>query len=197
VPSPDFTDDHTELTSLEAYVPRVRAGDATAYEQLFRALHVSLVTFATRYTGDTARAEELVQDVFFAIWQNRTEWSPNGSVRAYFYGAVRNRALNLRRRDALEQDWVTDTEHEGAEGILMGSVAAGVSDAEQDRADLLARAHAALDALPERCRLVMHLRWREGLSYAEIAETMGIGVKGVENQLARGLKAVRTRLLGG
>jgi RNA polymerase sigma-70 factor (ECF subfamily) len=40
----------------------------------------------------------------------------------------------------------------------------------------------------------MHLRWREGLSYAEIADVLGIGVKGVENQLARGLKALRARL---
>jgi RNA polymerase sigma-70 factor (ECF subfamily) len=37
----------------------------------------------------------------------------------------------------------------------------------------------------------MHLRWREGLSYADIAGVMGISTKGVENQLARGLRALR------
>ena len=54
---------------------------------------------------------------------------------------------------------------------------------------------AAMESLPERCRLVMQLRWREQLSYAEIAEVMQISVKGVENQLARGLAALRRRLL--
>jgi RNA polymerase sigma-70 factor (ECF subfamily) len=41
----------------------------------------------------------------------------------------------------------------------------------------------------------MRLRWRDQLSYAEIAEVMGISVKGVENQLARGLKSLRDRLV--
>ena len=52
---------------------------------------------------------------------------------------------------------------------------------------------AALEALPEHCRLVMHLRWREQLHHAEIATVMGISIKGVENQLAPGLAAIRQR----
>jgi RNA polymerase sigma-70 factor (ECF subfamily) len=55
------------------------------------------------------------------------------------------------------------------------------------------RLRAALEALPERCRLVMQLRWEEQLSHAEIAEVMGITVKGVERQLARGLRALRDK----
>jgi RNA polymerase sigma-19 factor, ECF subfamily len=54
--------------------------------------------------------------------------------------------------------------------------------------------HAALESLPERCRLVMHLRWRDQLRHAEIASVMGISVKGVEMQLARGLRALRALL---
>jgi DNA-directed RNA polymerase specialized sigma24 family protein len=41
----------------------------------------------------------------------------------------------------------------------------------------------------------MQLRWRDELSYIEIAEVLGISVKGVENQLGRGLKALRDKLL--
>lgn len=183
----------SDAAQLDACVPRIRAGDAQAFEQVFRALHGPLVAFALRYTGDTARAEEVVQDVFFAIWQSRTEWAPQGSLRAYVFGAVRNRALNVRRRDVLEQDWTAEAAQTDVPPLH--NVAADL-DAEAEQAELVARAQAALDALPERCRLVMHLRWREGMSYAEIAEVMGIGVKGVENQLSRGLKAVRARLIG-
>ena len=63
-----------------------------------------------------------------------------------------------------------------------------------DAAELASRVAEAFADLPERCRLAMHLRWRDGLSYAEIASVLGIGTKGVENQLARGLKALRARL---
>ena len=65
------------------------------------------------------------------------------------------------------------------------------SDHLLETAELQQQVNAALESLPERCRLVMHLRWREQLSYAEIAEVMGISVKGVENQLARGLERLR------
>lgn len=193
MPMPSHDAARLDAAQLDACIPRIRAGDVQAFEQLFRALHPALVSFALRYTGDTARAEELVQDVFFAIWQARAEWAPQGSVRGYLFGAVRNRALNVRRRDVLEQDLAAEAAH--ADTPPLHSVAAD-ADAEAEQAELVLLAQAALDALPERCRLVMHLRWREGMSYAEIAEVMGIGVKGVENQLSRGLKAVRARVLG-
>jgi len=55
------------------------------------------------------------------------------------------------------------------------------------------RLRAAIEALPERCRLVMQLRWEEQLSHAEIADVLGISVKGVERQLSRGLQFLRDR----
>jgi RNA polymerase sigma-70 factor (ECF subfamily) len=59
----------------------------------------------------------------------------------------------------------------------------------QDRNQLLA---SAFEALPERQRQVMRLRWTEELSYAEIAEAVGISVKGVEKHLSRGLAALKS-----
>jgi RNA polymerase sigma-70 factor (ECF subfamily) len=60
-----------------------------------------------------------------------------------------------------------------------------------------ARLEAAMAALPPRLAQVMVMRWSGGLSYAEIANTLGISVKGVENQLGRGLKALRAALGSG
>jgi RNA polymerase sigma-70 factor (ECF subfamily) len=62
-----------------------------------------------------------------------------------------------------------------------------------DDAERRDRLRAALEALPERCRLVMQLRWEEQLTHAEISDVLGITVKGVERQLARGLRALRDR----
>jgi RNA polymerase sigma-70 factor (ECF subfamily) len=53
----------------------------------------------------------------------------------------------------------------------------------------------AIDRLPPRARMAVQLRWEGELKYAEIAEVMGISVKGVENQLSRAMEALR-RLLG-
>ena len=173
-------------------VARVREGDERAFEALFRMHYDGLCGFAIRYVRERALAEELVQDLFAALWARRATWEVRGgagSVRAYLFAAVRNRALNLRARRAVERDWEADEAD-----VRALHPAPTPADQALEAAELRARVDAALESLPERCRLVMQLRWREQLSYAEIAEVMGISPKGVENQLARGLKALRDRL---
>src|SRR5918992_5194257 len=80
--------------------------DDEAFEILFRQHYGTLATFALRYLRDRSVAEELVQDLFADLWARRATWTPRaGSERAYLLTAVRNRALNLRKRQALERDW--------------------------------------------------------------------------------------------
>ena len=168
---------------------RVRAGDERALETLFRAYFAPLCEFAVRYVREPALAEEVVQDLFADLWARRADWQLRGSVRAYLFGAVRNRALNLRKRQATERDWVED---ETVTEIRSLHREPDRADEAIERDELRSRVNAAVESLPERCRLVMHLRWREQMSHAEIAGIMGISVKGVEMQLARGLRALRT-----
>ncbi len=169
-------------------VARVREGDLGAFEALYRAMHAPLLAFGTRYVGDTARAEELVQDLFFDLWRGREAWTVTGSVTAYLYAALRNRALNVRRRDTVETAWAEDASQEPALA-LQSSVP--TADVVLESNELVAQLAAAMTRLPERCGLIMQMRWHGGLSYAEIATVLGISPKGVENQLARGLKALR------
>ena len=178
--------------SSSEILDRLRFGDESAFEELFREHYEGLVAFATRYAGTAAAAEELVQDLFADLWEKRGRWEIRTSLRAYLYSAVRNRALNVRRRAIVERDWADDEAHTDRPALQWSppraddAIVAGESAAELQR---------ALESLPVRCRLTMQLRWFDQLSYAEIAETLGISVKGVENQLSRGLKALRDRLL--
>jgi RNA polymerase sigma-19 factor, ECF subfamily len=164
----------------------------SAFEALFRKHYASLCAFALRYAREPSLAEELVQDLFADLWTRRATWEPRaGGERAYLLAAIRNRALNLRKRQAVERDW------EAAESVAeVRELHPPPAHADQalETAEAEHQVHAALESLPERCRLVMHLRWREQLSYAQVAEVMGISVKGVENQLARGLKALREQV---
>jgi RNA polymerase sigma-70 factor (ECF subfamily) len=176
----------------DSLVPRIRLGDERAFETLFRAHYDALCVFATRYVREAALAEEIVQDLFADLWAKRQTWDVRESVRAYLFAATRHRALNLRKRQAMESDWEQD-QVSGQVHVL--HPVPETADVALERADLRARLDAALEALPERCRLVMHLRWREQMRYAEIAAVMGISVKGVEIQLARGLAAIRQRFV--
>jgi RNA polymerase sigma-70 factor (ECF subfamily) len=189
-----------ERESLEAeatLLARVRVGDQRAFESIFRRYYAAIVAFANRYVDDRPLAEELVQDLFTQLWVDRARWEVKGSVASYLFAAARNRALNHRKRRALERDW-SDSESVAAQDDAVDLEWAGRFPVDPhtllESAELQGQLDRAIAALPERCRLVMHLRWREQLSYAEIAEVMAISVKGVENQLGRGLKALRELL---
>ena len=173
-------------------VARVRAGDERAFESVFQTHYPALCDFAVRYVREAALAEEIVQDLFADLWARRAQWELHGSLRGYLFSAVRNRALNLRRRQAMERDWERE---EVATDSPSFQRAPDRIDDRLERDDLRARVNAAVESLPERCRLVMHLRWREQMPHAEIASIMGISVKGVEIQLTRGLKTLRELLV--
>ena len=170
---------------------RLRAGDVEAYEILFRATYAALCGFAVRLGHEPAVAEELVQELFADLWARRAGWAVHGSVRGYLFAALRNRSLNLRRRGGRERAWAA---RETTAEVRDLHVAPPTADARLEAEELHARLERALEALPDRCRLAMRLRWREQLSHAEIAVALGISVKGVESQLARGLQALRARL---
>ena len=190
--SPPERDRPTDEADLLA---RARAGDEAAFEVIFRRHYSALCAFGNRYLDDRAQAEELVQDLFTQLWVDRARWEVRGSLSSYLFGAVRNRALNHRKRRAIERDW-SDNESASAQDdqseLRWSSRPPADAHAVLEAAELRLHLERAIASLPERCRLVMHLRWHDRLSYADIAEVMGISVKGVENQLGRGLKTLRT-----
>jgi RNA polymerase sigma-70 factor, ECF subfamily len=170
---------------------RIRGGDDAAFELVFRTYYEPLCAFAFRFVTSSERAEDLVQDAFSALWTSRATLEIRTSLRAYLYASVRNRALNLRKHDEVVGEWERD---ESDDDVRLLHPHPLQPDELLDRDQLGSRLAAAFDALPERCAVIMRLRWREQLSYAEIAESVGISVKGVEKQLSRGLLALRTIL---
>jgi RNA polymerase sigma-70 factor, ECF subfamily len=150
----------------------------------------ALVVFAEHLCGDRALAEDVVQDVLAVILVKGPSRVLPANVRAYLYTAVRNRMIDAQRRFAAEQRRRLATDPADV------SDPPAALDVEIDReSEERGRAlEAAWAALPERCRLIMHLRWRAQLSHREIATIAGISVKGVEHQLARGLRLLRAAL---
>jgi RNA polymerase sigma-70 factor (ECF subfamily) len=170
---------------------RIRTGDAKAFELVFRTYYQPLCAFAARFVRESAAAEDLVQDVFGAVWTARATIQIKTSVRAYLYTSVRNRALNLRKHEAVADDWDRDESSDDVRELHPRPLQ---PDVVLDRKLLEAQLEAAFDALPERAATALRLRWRDELSYAEIAEAMDISVKGVEKLLSRGLRALREHL---
>jgi RNA polymerase sigma-70 factor (ECF subfamily) len=179
------SDDVTTDADERACADRIRAGDMEAFEALYRAYWQRLYVFAFRYGHVKEDAEEVVQDVFFRIWRGRADWVPAGAVRNYLYLAVRNAARDRLERAAVARRW----------GGRVGQVATAAEiQSELEAAELVAAVERALAELPPKRSAVCKLRLIDELSYAQIADRLGIREKTVETQLARGLKFLRDRI---
>jgi len=177
------SDDVRTDAAERAWVDRIRAGDMDAFESLYRTYWQRLYTFAFRYVGSKEEAEDVAQEVFYRIWRGRERWVPAGAVRGYLYLSVRNAARDRLARAAVAQRW--RLRQVGTTTETQPDVAA---------AELTASVEHALADLPPKRSAVCKLRLIDGLSYAQIADRLGISEKTVETQLARGLKFLRDRI---
>jgi RNA polymerase sigma-70 factor (ECF subfamily) len=164
------------------WVQRIRLGDEAAFESLFRAFAPGLCAFLGRYVESRAVAEDLVQDLFLTLWHKREELQITGTVDSYLFGAARNRALNYLRHERVTDRFRTS--------ILERGEPHGSSE-EGEILEML-EVQGAVETLPARCRLIFSLHHHHGLTYAEIARSLGLSVKTVETQMGRALKALRT-----
>jgi RNA polymerase sigma-70 factor (ECF subfamily) len=175
----------------EEWMARIARGDSAAFEALFRAMYDQLCEFAEGYVRSSHAAEEIVDDVFLKLWAERDRRAVRGSVKSYLYVAVRNHALNHIARRKVEQRYSDRVLQ--LEGPMWQS---GISHVEDEfySQELATQVREAIDELPERARQTYLLYYRDHLSYAEVAAIMGVSVKTVENQLARALKILWSRL---
>ena len=153
-------------------------------ERLFRLHYGPLCGFALGYLKDKDQAEDIVQELFSRLWQDREGLSIQTSVKSYLFAAVRNRCLNalaVKKRMLPLDDG-------------MEAVPAGEEPEENELSERMARVQAAIEALPTERRKVFRLSRNEGLKYHQIAERLEISVKTVENQMGKALKSLREEL---
>jgi RNA polymerase sigma-70 factor (ECF subfamily) len=182
---------HDEEANL---VARVRGGDETAFESLYLAHHDELWRFAYAYVRSRDVAEELVQDVFLAIWGTRTTWQVHTRVRAWMYASVRHLALNHLRHERIVTRTMGAGGHATSETDAFGggqfeATTMGMPPMDQQLAlEAKEMDDAVVDAiaeLPERRRIAMLLRWKHDMSSLEIARVLGTTPEAVRTLLTR------------
>ncbi len=176
----------SQTLSGPEWATRLRAGDAALFEQTFRTFLPGLVVYLSRFVTTREAAEDIVQDLFLALWRTRETLEVRETVTTYLYAAARHRALDVLKHERVVQRW--------AERNAPSEVSPAPSP---ERATMLTELAAALDeavaTLPARGRTIFRLS-REGLTYREIAASLGLSVKTVETHMHRALTALRVRL---
>jgi len=162
--------------------------DEAAFEQVFKTHFKRLHAYAFTILRDEVEAEEIVQQVFFKLWERNENLSLTGSVSSYLYRAVHNESLNYIKHQKVRSNhqlhvaysMKNEVEHP-AKKVMAG--------------ELEKKIHTALNELPEQCRTIFQMSRFDELKYREIADKLGISVKTVENQMGKALKLLREKLV--
>lgn len=167
-------------------IASVNLGSKDAFVEIYRTHFSGLCDFTFYITRDAEVAKELVQDMFLAIWEQRQNWSPHGSIRSYLYKAVKNRSLDHLNHQKVVRKYEKNNQHI-EEDIRQ-------QDDQVTQKELAAAIDREIERLPEKCRMIFVMSRQQGLTYNEIAEVQGVSIKTVETQIGRALKKLRTSL---
>ena len=167
---------------------RLSKRDEAAFEQVFKTHYKNLHAYAFTMLKDQDEAEEMVQQVFFKLWERSEHLSFSGSIAAYLYRAVHNESLNFIKHQKVKAG------HQLHVAYSMKNKSEQAQP-KMIRKELENKFREALNELPEQCRTVFQLSRFEDMKYKEIADKLDISVKTVENHMGKALKLLRTKLV--
>ena len=177
-----------------ALIERCAAGDDAAYTELVAEHQRMVVQLAMNLLGDRDEALDLSQEVFLRVFRTISSFRGQSSLRTWIYRIAVNQARNRHRfwRRRHRADQVSLDAHVQAHGELLSG------ESGPDRAlaqkELASRLNRALDGLPFDQRTAIVLREVDGLSYEEIAFSLGVAVGTVKSRLTRARQALRVEL---
>ena len=168
-------------------IGRIRNGDAGQFESLFRSSYVSLVRYARTMIKDHDTAEEIVQDLFFRLWQDKEKLNIESSLNGYLFRAVHNRCLHYIEHTRVVEHHAEEMLYQQTDSIESPSDILNYKELQEKVARIIER-------LPERCGKIFTMSRFEGLKYTEIAEKLSVSVKTVEANMGKALKEFRKEL---
>jgi RNA polymerase sigma-70 factor (family 1) len=178
--------------SDQEILENINTGNEDAFEFVFLKFYNELCIYAFNILKDKNNSEEIVQEVFFSLWENRKELSIKLSVKAYLYRAVHNQCINFINHEKVRKKYADNEVYKGSE--LVSPVSSDYPIANLIVQELEERINQSISELPEQCRKVFLLIRYEGLSYGETAIRTGLSVNTIKTQFQRALSRLRESL---
>lgn len=177
------------LAADNAVLQRLNKGEEAAFDYFFHRYFPLMQSFARRFIADEGLAEEVVLDIFFKVWEKRSDFVNAKALKAFLYIATKNASYNALKKDQSRNKHQESSIlwHEQTEESVIREIV---------RSEVYATLSLAISTLPEQCRRIIQLLFEEDKKPSEIAEALGITISTVNSQKARGLTLLRERLSG-
>ena len=168
-------------------ITAVKEGSVDAINLCFDLYYAALCSTANYYVKQPTIAEEIVQGVFVDFWINRATISVNSSVKGYLMTSVKHDCLDFLKHKKIEEHYADHFKDE-----MMDSYE-DIFDVLINK-DLQQALNNAINKLPTQCREIFLMSRFKYMPYKDIATTLSLSVKTIENQMSKALKVVRTEL---
>jgi RNA polymerase sigma-70 factor, ECF subfamily len=174
----------------EDLMPLVHEGNARAFEVVFDRHADAAFSLAYRMCGRRGMAQDIVQDAFLSLWRSGARYDRSrGSVRSWVLSVVRNRAIDMFRRET-----VRTGRDVSAEGVVEHLPAPDDVALDAERREDARDVRAALHGLPPEQRQVIELAYFGGFSHLQIAEMLDLPAGTVKGRMRLGLSKLRVAL---
>lgn len=168
----------------------IQKKDFIFFEDLFHLCYCPLLAFSNKYTNDKQASEDIVQDVFMALWMKRESIDFTISIKPYLYKATYNKSisyikstqtnLNIDEQNIKLQLQQKIISYDLEDSLLLKEISEEIIS--------------CVETLPEQCRKVFLLSRGQGLKNKEIAKQLNINEKTVEGHISKALSELRSYL---
>lgn len=178
-----------DIQTENELIASLQRGSVNAFEILFENYSQKLYRFSFSYLKSEAEAEDVVQEVFLKIWQNRSSLKTETSFQSYLFTIAFH---------AIQKSFNKKTQQQKFRLDLFEFLAAENSSLEEQLnfETLMARLDQLIEQLPTRRKEIFFKRKKEGKSIQNIALEMGISEKTVENQITEAMNSLRKSFSG-
>lgn len=171
---------------------RIKQGEATAFELLFKLYYKPLINYAMLYLHNSELSSEIIQETFIKIWESRSSIDSEKSLKSFLYRCTHNNCVNFIKKSQynsrLSEEYKAEilTSIELWEENFTDHLFEMMADEQR-----ISSLHNAIDDLPQQCREIFILCRFENYSYNQIAEKLNISVNTVKTQLQRAMAKIK------
>lgn len=165
----------------------LKTGSKEAFSKLFRHYYKDLVLFAGTFIPNKSVCEDIIQTVFFKIWQQHETLNIKTSFKSFLTTSVRNACLDEIRHSKIKNNYTDSFEFLGTTHSFSTQEYILYSDLQKHLTN-------AIENLPEECKETFKLNKLQGLKYREIAQELNVSERTVEVRIGKSLKLLKAYL---
>jgi len=178
---------NTTKKEIKVLIKQLVEGRESAYMSVIDIYYNKLIVYAYGLTNDLALGEDLVQNVFMKLWENRKKIKIKESLKSFLYKSVYNEFVNnYRKKQSIR---VLDRVYWDTFNTIVDEDNVNLLE------DKIAVVKQGIEQLPNKCRQIFILSKQDGLTNSEISEYLNISIKSVEAHITNAYKAIRNNVI--